>query len=500
MSYFLGIDLGGTVVKAAVFDHKGAELGGSGHRTGLAVDAGGKSERDIAEIGRVMVAAIRGALDDARIGGERITGIATTGHGKGAYILNRDGSYGPGIVSTDTRSRVVVQRINADIEGSRARYQRILQPLWPAHTASVLAWLKEGAPEQYGRIGHILLAKDLLRYFLTGEIATEITDISGTGLWNNVSGHVDDETLQMLGIPEIRDAIPPVLGSHERAGSVTGEIARETGLSEGTPVFGGLFDVNACALAAGLADETDVSAVVGTWSISTGVTGDIEPILASSEQYVVGAHCVPGQWMVHEASPTSASNLEWFTGHLLPDVPEADRFSYCNEVVVATTDTGVTFFPYLFGDDLGANGSGTFLGIRPGTDRRELIRAVYEGVAFQHARHLNKLLQIWNRPRRVRFAGGATRSDVWMQMFADVLDLPVTVSPANELGALGAAICAAVGSQAYPDFQSAMKGMTGIRHTFSPDRERSPVLRARQQRFSAAVHDMIPVWKRYSDA
>ena len=500
MTYYLGIDLGGTVVKASIFDRNGVESGSSGKRTRLISSSAGQAERDVEETRALTFEAVKDALDSAGLTGGQIAAVATTGHGKGVYIVNSDGSFGPGIISTDTRSIEVSNRLQAHPDFDRQVYQRTLQPLWPAHTATILVWLKQTQPETYRRIDKIMLAKDLLRCFLTGEVATEKTDISGTGLWNNVEGRLDTDVLEFLDIGEIADAVPTVHTSHTVVGSVSATAAAASGLREGTPVVGGLFDVNACALATGLQQPDELAAVVGTWSISEFVTRDISAVQTAAERYVIQAHCVPDYWMVHEASPTSASNLEWFIGTLLPDIAENERFDYCNSVVAATSDSHVTFFPFLFGDDLGANATGTLWGLRAGTTREQIIRAVYEGVVFQHARHLNRLLKVVPEPKQIRFAGGATRSDVWMQLFADTLGIPVSVSPATELGALGAAICAAVGVGDYADFSEAMNAMTATRHTFTPDAERVDALQHRQQRFDCAVQDMAPVWSRHAPA
>lgn len=497
MKYFLGTDLGGTVVKSSLFDEGGCEMATAGRRTPLINDEPGQAERDIPEIRRLAFEAISETLSNAGIEPGEIAAVSPTGHGKGVYTLRRDRSPGIGIVSTDTRSAGIGAAMMAEPDYDEAFYAKTFQPLWPGHTAPILAWLKRNRREEYDAIGSIQLAKDLLRYFLTDAIHVEFTDISGTGFWDNTTGTVDQAILDRLGIPEIAGAIPPVVHSHDIVGHVTAEAARATGLAEGTPVAGGLFDVNACSLATGVERPDELTGVVGTWSISAFVTPNYTRAAEHEDRYVIQAHSVPGMYLIHEASPTSAGNLEWFTTNLLPEIPEDRRFDYCNEAAASTPETGVSFFPFLFGSDLSADASGTFLGIRAGTTREDIIRAIYEGVVFQHVRHMSRLLAVTDTPREIKFAGGATRSAVWMQMFADALGIPITVSKAEELGALGAAICAAVGVGAYDTYHDAIAAMTGTRETYHPHPTIGATLREKQRRFEEIVGAMTPVWKHH---
>ncbi|MFO8042481.1 MAG: FGGY-family carbohydrate kinase [Alkalispirochaeta sp.] len=497
MRYLLGVDLGGTVVKASLFDEEGRETASAGRRTPLITAEPGQAERDIPETRRLAYEAIRETVATSGVDAGEIVAVATTGHGKGVYTLRRDRSPGIGIVSTDTRSGAIAAEVMAQPDYDREFYAKTFQPLWPGHTAPILAWLKRNRREEYDAIGTIQLAKDLLRYFLTDALHVELTDISGTGFWDNTVGAVDRTILERLGIPEIAEAIPPVVNSHEVVGSVTAEAARATGLAEGTPVVGGLFDVNACTLATGVEHRNELTGVVGTWSISAFVTSEYSRAAEHQDRYVIQAHSMPGMYLIHEASPTSAGNLEWFTANLLPEMPEEERFAYCNQAVADTPETSVSFFPYLFGSDLGAEASGTFIGLRAGTSREEIVRAVYEGIVFQHVRHMNRLLAVTDPPEEIRFAGGATRSAVWMQMFADALGIPVTVAQAEELGALGAAICAAVGVGVYDSYHEAIEAMTGVRETYRPDPAAGAALQRKQVRFEEIVSAMEPVWKRH---
>ena len=215
----------------------------------------------------------------------------------------------------------------------------------------------------------------------------------------------------------------------------------------GTPVVGGMFDIDACALAANITDEKNICMIAGTWSINEYIRK--EPVTDGSV-LMNSLYCLPGWYLIEESSPTSAGNNEWFVRRLLPEQAESGGNIYetVNRWVseFSPADFVPVFLPFLTASNADPRARGAFVGLNASHDRRHMARAVYEGIAFSHRWHFERLLASrGSREGVIRLAGGAARSPVWTQMFADVMDMPVEAITAAETGALGCAIAAAAG-------------------------------------------------------
>lgn len=214
---------------------------------------------------------------------------------------------------------------------------------------SLLRWLKEHEPERYAQIGCVMMTHDYLRWCLTGVKGCEESNISESNLYNMSRGEYDPCLTDWLGIAEINHALPPVVGSAEICGEITAQTAVLTGLKAGTPVVGGLFDVVSTALCAGLEDEFTLNAVMGTWAVTSGITHGLRD--GEAHPYVYGRYVNDGQFIVHEASPTSSGNLEWFTAQwgeisfaeinqAVASLPKAVALSFsCRSCTAATPDS-----------------------------------------------------------------------------------------------------------------------------------------------------------------
>jgi L-xylulokinase len=208
-----------------------------------------------------------------------------------------------------------------------------------------------------------------------------------------------------------------------------------------------------------------------------------------------------GVFVVTDAGPTSASAFEWFIDSIVgrADMSHRSRevlFDFCNEEVLRARADGDTpyFLPYLNGRLEQPHARACFIGLASWHGLPEMVRAVYEGVAFEHCGHIDHLLSGRKRPRAARFAGGAARSRLWLDIFASTINLPLELSDANELGALGAAIVAAVGVGIYPDLHAAVAAMTRFARRIEPDRELSRFLAKRRRVFEALRDRLSSTW------
>jgi len=347
-----------------------------------------------------------------------------------------------------------------------------------------------------------LSCKDYIRYCLTGEIATDYSDISGTSLLNNNRRRYSRELLDRFDIPEVFDALPAIAEGFSIIGMVTAEAAAATGLAAGTPVAGGLLDVTACALGAGVIHPGQLCVIAGTWSINEIVTAEpmSDPDLYSNSIYT------PDLWLVLEASATSASNLEWFiTNFCAEEQAEAKQrgisvYDVCNEKVadVSPGSTPILFHPFLFGTNVQATARANFFGVTGWHTRAHFLRAIYEGVVFSHLNHVEKLRSAGAQMDSARLTGGGARSQLWSQMFADVLQLPIEIPEGGEIGARGAAMCAGIGVGAYSDFAHAVGQAVHVERRHEPNPSAIPAYRTRYAEYQNLLEVLRDSWNRLS--
>ncbi len=492
----LGIDNGGTVSKAALFTADGREVAVASRRADLIEPRPGHFERDPEALWRSTAEAVREALGRAGAAPGDVAAVAPAGHGNGLYLVDKDGrSVRNAIYSTDQRAQAIVERWLADGVPERVR-PMTAQALWAAQPNALLAWLREHEPETLRKAAWVLMCKDYIRLRLTGEVRAELTDMSGTSLMNVVTGQYDDAVLDAFGIPEMRRLLPPLIRTAEIAGTVTERAAAETGLKAGTPVAAGMFDIDACGLASGLVDGTRMSLVAGTWGCNQYV--DPEPLI-DRDLFMTSCYSIPGLYLMLEASPTSASNLEWFISELLESKGDSGPSVYdrCNEAVagVGEAETDPLFLPFLYGSNVGPRAKGCLIGLAGWHTRAHVIKAVYEGIVFGHYAHYRRLLKFRKAPASMRFTGGAARSAVWVQMFADCFQVPMEIPAGTELGALGAAVAAAVAVGRHPDYAAAVGAMTSVARRHDPDPKRKDRFASRLDRYQRAIRALEGYWE-----
>ncbi len=475
--YLLGLDNGSTVIKAALFDLAGNEVAVARVNVDMLSARPGHYQRNLEAVKAGNFTVIQEVLTTAGISGESVLGVAITGHGNGAYLVDADGKPAyDGVSSADSRAKDIVSRWYADGTAKKI-LPYTLQSLWPGQPPAIIAWFKEYEPEVLRRAAKVILAKDYVRYLLTGEIFTERTDISGTSLYNVLTEEYDPRILEALDISEYRYLLPEVKKSAEICGKITQEVAEHTGLQAGTPVAGGLFDIQAATIATGIVEASaklKLNIVVGTWSINQYLT---KSPTEDENLFMTSLSTQPGNWLITEGSATSASNLEWFAStfleleRLIAKYEGKSVYDICNRAVAETTpeDTDIIFLPFLFGSNTGSEINGSLLNLRMRHKRAHIIRAIYEGIVFSHRYHIEKLFGVIPAELEVVLAGGGANSREWVQMFADILQVPVTTTKGAELGALGAAMVAGVAVGEFSGIQEAAAAMVHLKERFEPD-------------------------------
>lgn len=449
----LGLDVGSTLVKAAVFDRGGRALAVAARRVGVGSPRPGWMERDAGETWRAAAAVLR-IVTAGRA--SRIAAVGLTGCGNGAVFVDRAGrAVRPGILAGDLRARDEMPAIIPDLP----------QRQYPGQTAALLQWIRRHEPRVADRAAHVMFWKDYVRLQLTREAATDFTDAGASGLldrrarrwWKN------------------DPLLPPLQPSLAPAGAVTRQASRRTGLAAGTPVFTGCIDCEAAAIGSGVGPDGAMSVMAGTWSINQVI---VSRPPRRGDLFLVNPSVMPGHWLLLEGSPTSALNFDW-AARLLDD---EGKFGRAAARAARASHAGLLFIPRV------PAGEGAFIGLALNHSRADLLRAVMEGVVFSHRAHVERLERAVGTQPRVRLAGGATRSRFWCQLFADALGKIVEVPAANEVGALGAALCAAVGAGLFQSLAAAQRDSVRVAARYCPRRRERAQLDLSYRRYCAHVH------------
>lgn len=479
MNYYLGIDCGGTFIKSALFDNNGQMLAGVRENVTVISEQAGYAERDMKQLWQICAKTIHATITKSGLNPTAIKGIGISAQGKGVFLLDKQNQpLGNAILSSDQRSiDIVKQWQNLGIP--EKLYPITRQTLWTGHPVSILRWIKDNQSERYANIGSVLMSHDYLRFCLTDELYCEKTNISESNLYNMAQGNYDFDLANSLGIPEIIEKLPPIIGSHQIAGYVTEQAAEQTGLAVGTPVVGGLFDVVATALCANLDDETKLNAVLGTWSVVSGITDKIDD--TQPLPFVYGRYAEAEKFIVHEASPTSAGNLEWF-------IKQWGNLSYdeINQGISALppASSSVLFVPFLYGSNAGLGMQAGFYGLQAHHTQMHLLQAVYEGVLFSLMYHLERMLQRFPKTTVLRITGGPAKSAVWMQMLADLTGIKLEIPQVEETGCLGAALMAMKGLN---ESNSSIEMLNTSIQYFYPNTENLGAYQQKYQRYQNLV-------------
>lgn len=497
--YFMGIDNGGTLTKAVIFDRDGNEIAKSAESVPLITPKAGYTERNMDELFAANCRCISQAVKLAGIPPSNIVGVSCTGHGKGLYLWGKNGkpAYN-GIVSTDTRAWEYPLRWRQDGTADRV-FEKTCQQVLASQPVSLLNWLKDYEPDVLPQIQWVFSVKDYIRFRLTGLAYGEVTDVSGSNLVNLHTASYDEDLLREFGLEALRGCLPPLRYSNEPCGTITAAAAAATGLAEGTPVSGGMFDIDACAVAMDVTEEEKLCVIAGTWGINEYIAK--EPVMNKTVM-MNSLFCLPGYYLVEESSPTSAGNHEWFTKMFLRELEDEARkrktsvYRIADELAaqVHPQDQNIVFLPFLYGSNYNPQARAALVGLDSSHTKAQIIRAVLEGIVFCHMEHIDKLLLNRPKPTAIRLAGGAAKSPLWVQIFADILDCPIEVIATEELGALGCAMSAAVAAGAFSDLKEAAKQMVRVKACINPVAEHVQIYREKRKLYQQVAKSLETVW------
>ncbi len=458
MSYLLGIDVGTSGTKALLIDAEGKVAAGATVEYPLHTPRPLWAEQDPQDWWRATVGAIQAVLARSGVAPEEISGLGLTGQMHGLVALDEQGQVlRPCILWNDQRTGAQCAEI-LQIVG-RERFLAITGNLpLPGFTAPKVLWVREHEPEVYRRIAHILLPKDYIRYRLTGDYATEVSDAAGMVLLDVGRRRWSEELLQALDIP--LEWLPRCYESPEVTGVLGKAAAEATGLRAGLPVVGGGGDNAAAAVGSGIVEEGIISASVGTSGVIFAHTEEMKR--DPQARLHSFCHAVPGRWHVMGVMLSAGGSLRWLRDTIAGPECEIGRLTGADpyEVMIAEAARvapgceGLLFLPYLTGErtpHADANARGAFVGLTLRHGKGALVRSVLEGVAYG-LRDSLELLRVLHIPvQQVRALGGGARSLIWRQIMADVFGVELVTINITDGAAYGAALLAGAGAGVYRD-------------------------------------------------
>lgn len=478
MPYLLGIDVGTSGTKTVLVDQKGKVVARAVGEYPLYSPRPGWTEQRPEDWWEATVQTIRAVLRDSGVKPERIAGIGLSGQMHGSVFLDAAGEViRPALLWNDQRTAEQCASITARV-GQKNIVAETCNPVLTGFQAPKIIWLRDNEPEHYARVRQVLLPKDYVRYRLTGEFATEVSDASGTALLNVPERRWSDLIMGRLDLP--KDWFPRVYESPEVTGTITPAIAELTGLKPGTPVVGGGGDQAAGGVGNGIVEPGAVSCTTGT----SGVVFAHLDQLAMDRQLRTHTFChaVPGKWHVMGVMLSAGGSLRWLRDTVFAAEKGVSEQLSVDPYELMTAEAarvpagseGLLFLPYLTGERTpypDPSARGVFFGLGLTHERRHLARAVLEGVAFGLRDSFELIAAMGLDMPQVRVSGGGARSQLWRQIQADVANREMCMINVDEGAAFGAALLAGVGAGVYADVVAACRQTIRVVDALPPQPE-----------------------------
>jgi len=483
MAHLLGIDIGTSGTKTLICNAKGVVLATGMAEHGIQSPKPGWSEQHPEDWWQAAGKATRAVLKKAGVKANDIAAIGLSGQMHGSVFLG-DGpkALRPALLWNDQRTAEQCAEIESKSGGREALIDLVANPALTGFTAPKILWVRKHEPKIYERTKHILLPKDFIRFRMTGEYATEVSDASGTLLLDVVNRLWSQK---LLGLLEIDSALMPRLHeSHEVTGKLTTEGAAHLGLIAGIPVVGGAGDQAAGAVGNGIVSPGIVSATLGTSGVIFAHSD--KPTRDPLGRVHTMCHAVGGKWCVFGCMLSAGGSFQWFGNNLGADEVAAAKKQKVDpyELLIAEAAAapagcdGLFFLPYLTGERCphpDPNARGGWIGITARTTRAMLIRSLLEGVTFGMRDALEIMKQMGIPITQVRASGGGARSDFWRHLQADIYQQPLVITNAAEGPAYGVALLAGVGTGVWSSVEEACKAPIKSVAKITPNKKRAAI-------------------------
>lgn len=476
MKLLMGLDIGTTALKAALFDTKGRLMAVTTQEYRLITP----QVNFVEESGEVYWAAFQAAMADLKqkhpLAQEDEIALAISAQGETLFFMDGNG---------DLLRNAIVWMDNRAMEEAKALKERFgdetcyqvtgqvsFEPCWPA---SKILWVREHEPEVFAKTAKFLLIEDYFIYRLTGKFATEGSLVCSSTYWDIVRKAYWPEMLDFLNIRE--EQLPPVLESGETVGKLLPEIAKELGLPKNLTVCTGALDQAAGAIGAGNIREGMFSETIGA---ALAVCAPVaHPVFDPNRRMPLHYFAVPDTYMIHTFT-NGGMTLRWFRDKFCPVEMEAqelgldDAYNMISKQVsqIPAGSEGLVMLPHLAGSnapDVNAKAKGVWFGFTLQHTRAHFMRAVMESLGYIVRRNIDALADMGIKVKEIRSLGGGSKSAVWNQIKSDICQIPLETVTSVEAASLGAAVLAGKAVGIFNDIQTAVDSMVQVKNRTQPD-------------------------------
>lgn len=460
----LGVDIGTSSCKTALFDETGRVMAQGGCEYSVRYPQRAWAEQEPDQWWDGVCQAIREMMGESGVHPSQIAGIGVDGQSWSAIAVDGQGNVlCPTPIWTDTRCGDICRDVKERIP-EKELFSVCGNPVQPGYTWPKILWYKKHRPEVFAKTDKILQSNSFIVYRMTGEITQDVSQGYGLACFDMRTGRWNADICKRLGIPET--FLPPLVSCHQVVGRLTKEAAERCGLVPGIPVVAGGLDAACGTLGAGVVSPGQTQEQGGQ---AGGMSICIDQY-AADPRLILGFHVVPGRWILQGGTTGGGGALKWLRETICPELSFEDMSALADTVPPGSG--GVTFLPYMAGERSpvwNPNACGVFFGLRFGVTRAQMIRACMEGVAYALRHNLEVAAAAGAKAGTLRSMGGSANSRVWTQLKADVTGCKIEVPASDTATTLGAAILAGVGTGVYSGFEEAAERTVSVKRTFTPD-------------------------------
>ncbi|MBX3420092.1 MAG: xylulokinase [Pirellulaceae bacterium] len=462
MSFTIGVDIGTSGTKSLLIDPDGNILAEASASYGLSMPKPLWTEQDPEDWWLATQKTIRAVIKQARVARGQVKCIGLSGQMHGSVFLDKAGKVlRPALLWNDQRTASECDQITTLAGGRDELIRMVANPALTGFTAPKILWLRNHEPRKYEKLTHVLLPKDEIRRRLTGELATDVSDASGMLLLDVRNRKWSQELLGKLQLDV--GMLGTVYESEQVTGSLLPEVAEKLGLTSDCQVVGGAGDCAAGAIGNGIVQRGIMTASLGTSGVMF-VHSD-QPQFDQLGRLHTFCHAVNGKWHLMGVTLSAAGSLQWLVENVCRELAtrrgsDAYQTISAEALSVPPGSEGLLFAPYLAGErtpHADPLARGCFVGLTSKHHRGHLARAVMEGVAMSLRESLEIIQQLGVPIKEMRLSGGGAKSQLWRQIFADVMDQPACSINAEQGPAYGVALLAAVGIGRFKNIEEACK-------------------------------------------